>query len=216
MISSEKQRVALISSTSVRCCLVLALLLTLAVLSARSEAGTGLAEYEQPWEICALCHSLDGNSRMAKFPKLAGQDKEYIEKQLNDFVSGHRHNDGGQMSSIVTEVNPEQFSSIAQWFASQTPPVPQELDTSETKVGEALFLRSGCISCHNDDERVNSMGPVPLLTSQHAAYLVKQLSDFQRGQREHVDDAVISEFISTFDQSELMSISNYLAATPRQ
>ena len=27
----------------------------------------------KPWENCALCHSLDGVSHMAKFPKLAGQ-----------------------------------------------------------------------------------------------------------------------------------------------
>lgn len=25
----------------------------------------------KPWESCALCHGLDGVSRMAKFPKLA-------------------------------------------------------------------------------------------------------------------------------------------------
>ena len=55
---------------------------------------------------------LDGISATAKFPKLAGQKKAYIEKQLSDFLAGNRTNDGGQMASIVTEIPPESYNFV--------------------------------------------------------------------------------------------------------
>ncbi|MDB4224864.1 cytochrome c, partial [Granulosicoccus sp.] len=118
---------------STRCCafrvFVVSTLLCLIPFALPVSASSGLAEYEKPWEICALCHSLDGDSRMAKFPKLAGQPELYIEKQLQDFLTGSRFNDGGQMSSIVTEVAEEDFQAIAIWFASQNPPLPNVLES---------------------------------------------------------------------------------------
>ncbi|MFK7859318.1 MAG: cytochrome c [Granulosicoccus sp.] len=181
-----------------------------------SVASSGLAEYDQPWEICALCHSLDGNSRMAKFPKLAGQRKAYIEKQLVDFLHARRRNDGGQMSSIVTEVDPVVFSQIAQWFSSQEPPEPEEVDPFDIAAGKDLFLKGGCGSCHVNGPSTPSLSHVPLLSSQHAAYLAKQLKDFQIGQRVHTDDPLVSDAILALSQPEVLSISAYLAATPRR
>ena len=59
------------------------------------------------YETCALCHGLFGVSHTAKFPHLGGQKPAYIEAQLRAFLSGFRTNDGGQMSAIVTELQPE-------------------------------------------------------------------------------------------------------------
>ena len=39
---------------------------------------------------CAGCHGEDGNSQMPGFPKLAGQHKGYLVKQLQAFKSGAR------------------------------------------------------------------------------------------------------------------------------
>lgn len=196
--------------------LIFATLGLLLVTSGSTIASSGLAEYDQPWEICALCHSLDGNSRMAKFPKLAGQRKGYIEKQLKNFLEARRQNDGGQMSSIVTEIDPADFARIATWFESQEPPAPQESDQDEVSNGEALFFDNGCVECHNNSMQDKSLPAMPLLTAQHAAYLLKQLGDFQSDQREHANDELVDQIINEFSQSELASISAYLSSTPRQ
>ena len=64
-----------------------------------------VTEGMQPWETCASCHSLDGISVMARFPKLAGQRPDYIAKQVRDFRDGRRSNDGGQMVATASEIN---------------------------------------------------------------------------------------------------------------
>lgn len=187
-------------------------------------SSTGLAEYEKPWELCGLCHSLDGNSVMAKFPRLAGQPAGYIEKQLTDFSTGTRTNDGGQMSAIVTEVSPADFSAIAQWFSSQPHPPPAKAhevansfaNTTDPAKGELLFKAKDCSQCHSDSSTEAAESLIPLLHSQHAQYLSKQLSDFRKGDRTHVAGLPGADFINSLTQIELDHIVSYLATTPRQ
>ncbi|MFK7893829.1 MAG: cytochrome c, partial [Granulosicoccus sp.] len=132
-----------------------------------SSANSALDHYDQPWEICALCHSLDGNSHMAKFPKLAGQPSGYLQKQLHDFLQGKRTNDGGQMSAIVTEIDVEDISRIADWFASQPAPPAMTTDT-DLSAGRALYDELKCADCHSSDTRNKPSAYAPYLTSQHA------------------------------------------------
>src|SRR5215472_15937495 len=63
-----------------------------------------VTEGMQPWDLCATCHSLDGISAMARFPKLAGQRAAYIVKQVRDFRDGRRSNDGGQMQASASDI----------------------------------------------------------------------------------------------------------------
>ena len=43
-----------------------------------------------PYETCALCNGLFGQSRTAKFPHLAGQKPVYLRTQLDAFLAGER------------------------------------------------------------------------------------------------------------------------------
>lgn len=178
-------------------------------------ASNALAEYDQPWELCALCHSMDGNSHMAKFPKLAGQPAAYIEKQLHDFLQGKRTNDGGQMSAIVTEIDVEDIEKIAYWFATQNPPPAADSDADVTR-GQQLYDRRGCEACHQSSDRVDNKHQVPYLTSQHAQYLAKQIKDFQQGNRVHIDDESINDAIAALTEIEIDELVSFLAATARE
>lgn len=192
--------------------------LTMAVLSCATTAlaSSGLAEYDQPWEICALCHSLDGNPRMAKFPKLAGQPKAYIEKQLQDFLSGARHNDGGQMSAIVTEVPENDFTAIAGWFAAQAHPEPATPQNVDLSVGKDLYVNAGCQECHSLNGHQTVGVIVPILASQHAQYLKKQLLDFKENNRVHREAPHSIDPVLELTESEIDALVDYLAATHRQ
>ena len=35
-------------------------------------------------EICQACHGMDGNSQVPDYPKLAGQNQDYLAKALRD------------------------------------------------------------------------------------------------------------------------------------
>jgi len=180
-----------------------------------AQANSGLAGYEQPWELCGLCHSLDGNSRMVRFPRLAGQPAAYIEKQVHDFLAGRRTNDGGQMSAIVTEIDVADIERIAQWFASQEPPPPVG-DVSLTQAGQQLYVTKGCSDCHAAGGSARDTLPIPYLTAQHAQYLVKQLRDFQSGNRVHVSAELASDPVAQLTSSEIDSLATYLAASARE
>src|SRR5215475_2273319 len=83
-----------------------------------------VTEGMQPWYLCATCHSLDGISAMARFPKLAGQRASYIVKQVRDFRDGRRSNDGGQMKASASDIDDDGLTKTAAYFASLPPPAP--------------------------------------------------------------------------------------------
>ena len=187
----------------------------------------GMAE----WEICAMCHSLNGISRMAKFPKLAGQKSAYISKQFMDFYNGRRSNDGGQMEAITTEVDIASVDAIANYFSQLPPPAPAELgsDTESLKRfsdGEKLFYQGGedtpaCANCHKrsvdskqqkiPESDMELAQLAPWLFGQHQAYLVKQLEDFQSGNRVNDASQTMHQVAADLTPEGMQAVAFYLA-----
>lgn len=165
-----------------------------------------------PYEICALCHGLDGISAMAKFPKLAGQPQLYLEKQIRDFREGHRTNDGGQMAAIVTEIKPEDIPVAAKWFSKQPSPLPEDRGPLH-KAGAELFETLECASCHAGGKLQSPL--IPYLTAQHSGYLAKQMSDFRDGHRGNDVGMPMQKRMSSLSDDDINAIASYLAATPR-
>lgn len=169
----------------------------------------------QPWEICALCHALNGDSHMAKFPKLAGQKQAYIEKQIRDFRSGKRTNDGGQMAAIVTEITESDILPIAAWFASQAAPAPLEAASDVIMQGGELYATAGCGDCHLNLSSGKSAMLIPHLNAQHAGYLVKQMRDFQSGDRLHLPSEQASDPVNALSLPGIEAIATYLHSQMR-
>lgn len=162
-----------------------------------------------PYERCALCHGLFGQSHLAKFPHLAGQKPDYIRAQLDAFLAGERTNDGGQMAAIVTELKPEEFPVVIAWFAQQDPPSPSAPPADS--LGMNLTETLGCLGCHNSDADDGA----PHLTAQHAGYLAKQMGDFRDGHRTHGDAAQMHRRLFSGMDSDINAIAAYLASLER-
>lgn len=176
-------------------------------------APAALADFDAasypPYETCALCHGLFGQSRLDKFPHLAGQKPAYIQAQLDAFLGGERSNDGGQMSSIVTELKPEDFAVVVAWFSEQDPPAAS--NPPEDSIGMDLVEASNCLGCHTDDPD----NAIPYLTSQHAGYLAKQMHDFREGRRTHSDAAALHQDYFTQMEDGIDAVAAYLASLER-
>ena len=183
------------------------------VFTSSVSAGMITDEGLAPYEICGLCHSLDGVSRMAKFPKLAGQPPLYIKKQIKDFMTEKRTNDGGQMVAIMTEVDPTTIDEIADWFAAQSVPSP-ELETDlDLSIGKALFEKQKCATCHRG---VGQQAPhIPYLFAQHQSYLAKQMRDFRDGNRDNDAGQLMQNAMGPLSDDEIELISTYLASKER-
>lgn len=93
--------------------LVLATALTLAsntTYAADPAAGKAKAQGQ-----CAVCHGIDGIAKNPEAPHLAGEQANYIVKQLKAFKTGARKHD--QMSIIAEGLSDEDAADIAAWYA---------------------------------------------------------------------------------------------------
>ena len=165
----------------------------------------------EPWEVCAMCHGLDGVSFSPKFPILAGQKESYLIRQINAFRSGHRTNDGGQMVNIATEINIEQIDSVAKYFSSLPPPTPNNdalktYDTETLSSGKNIYSKQ-CANCHN-----NPKSEAPWIDLQHSAYLLKQLTDFIEEKRIDLTRGDHA-FLKNITNSELVALAEWLSNT---
>lgn len=68
-------------------------------------------------EACKACHGPDGNSVAADFPKLAGQNEDYLVKALKDYKSGARKNP--IMAPMVANLTNRDIEDLAAYFSSQ-------------------------------------------------------------------------------------------------
>ena len=66
--------------------------------------------------MCAVCHGLNGLSKNPEAPNLAGDNANYIIKQLKAFQSGARKNE--QMSIIVQSLSEDDVANLAAWYSA--------------------------------------------------------------------------------------------------
>ena len=202
------------------CVLVTALMLIAGAGSGRADMidTSGLAT----WELCAICHSADGISRMAKFPKLAGQKPAYIEKQLREFRAEKRTNDGGPMVTNAGQLSDAQIREVARYFGSLPPPPPADpaSDAAMIAAGRRLFEKgkpeagvAACVTCHVGGGRPGVLAPK--ISAQHAGYLRKQLLDFRAEARGNDPGGVMRVIARGLTEDEIDAVSGYAATRKR-
>lgn len=80
--------------------------------AANPEAG------KEKSKVCAACHGPDGNSAAADFPKLAGQNQDYLVKALADYKSGERKN--AIMALQAANLSKRDIEDLAAYYSRQT------------------------------------------------------------------------------------------------
>jgi cytochrome c553 len=86
---------------------------------AHAGGGDAAAGKQTVEKICAACHGLDGNKPLAAdYPRLGGQNADYLLKALTDYKSGARKNPimGAQVANLKDE---QAMKDVAAYFASQ-------------------------------------------------------------------------------------------------
>ena len=63
-----------------------------------------------------MCH-LGGFSGQNEIPRVAGQQYDYIVKQLKDFKAKTRTNDGGSMTSVASGLSDDDILDLANYVA---------------------------------------------------------------------------------------------------
>lgn len=94
------------------------IIITLAVsmgMSVSAVAGD-IAAGKQKAASCAGCHGTAGISNNSSWPNLAGQQKNYLAKQLRDFRSGKRQDP--LMSPMAKPLSDKDIDNLATYFNS--------------------------------------------------------------------------------------------------
>jgi len=94
-----------------------AALIALSVSGAVQADGAALYKSKTCWS----CHGKDAKSPiMPVYPKLAGQNADYLFNQLKDIKSGARSNgQSAAMKGVMVLVNEAEMREIADWLATQ-------------------------------------------------------------------------------------------------
>ena len=192
---------------------------TLTLLMAATGTGTAHAQAneERAKKIiggsCFLCHGAEGESASEVFPRLAGQNADYIAKQLENFKSGKRKSTA--MANMVAELSPSDMQALGAFYASRPPHKEAAKDTALAAVGQYIYhvgnKFSGvpaCASCHGPEAAGSST--LPRLAGQFAAYTDTQLKQFNKRERNN-DNAVMHSVVEKMTPLEMAAVAEYLS-----
>lgn len=162
---------------------------------------------------CATCHGPTGQSSNSQFPKLAGQNADYLVRQMFNYKSRARKS--LIMEAQVTKLSGNDIEHLARHFSSQ-PLIPASTpDEALREAGRALYLRgnpdngvSACAVCHGPKGRGGQL--LPRLAGQHAEYLEMQLRRFIERSRT-TDQTLMHSVASKMSHAEIRAVSYFLS-----
>lgn len=170
------------------CCALLLLAAPMCWSKGSAEAGAAIAG------TCLACHGPNGNSVNGEWPRLAGQNAAYIERQLHLLHDGKRTGKPGDasaamMAPMAATLSDQNIEDVAAYYSQQTP-TGLEADPSYWEAGQKLY-QSGdgargipaCAACHGPLGRGNPVAGFPALRAQQSVYLVKQLNAYSADAR---------------------------------
>jgi cytochrome c553 len=166
--------------------------------------------------MCQGCHGEIGNSDAPNFPKLAGQYANYLQKQVHDFQTEARVDP--TMSGMAATVTEHQdLLDIAAYFAGQK---LMKGSGGKNEAGKKLYLEGnatsgvyGCVNCHGENGKGKSPDNAlfPVIGGQHKDYLVKQLTDFNKGDRKNDPAGMMGSIAKLMTNAEIEAVSDYLS-----
>jgi cytochrome c553 len=172
-----------------------------------------------PEQTCARCHGALGQGNPEETaPRIAGQPRFYLEKQLRDFAEGARQSE--KMAPVARALSEEQREAVAAYYGSLWAVPYPEMSYADP----ALIQRGGVLSAIGDQERgiraceichadagVGIPPSFPYLAGQDAAYTERQLRAWKQGARRNDPLEVMAEIARRLSDQEMRALAHYFA-----
>ena len=162
---------------------------------------------------CFLCHGAEGESASAIYPRLAGQNAEYIAKQLENFKNGQRKSTA--MAPMVEKLTPDEMLALGRYYEKMSVPREEPKNPQLAAVGRYIFTKgntfsgvAACVSCHGP--KGHGTPQLPRLAGQQALYLENQLKQFNTRERNN-DNAVMHSIASRLTELEVKAVASYIS-----
>jgi len=179
------------------------------------DAATTEAAAKLATNVCGTCHGPQGRGDNTRIPRLAGQQRAYIEVQLKAFRNQSRgdHAAHEYMWAVAATLNDDIVTALAEYFAAQSPaPGIVPADKAAAARGRELFDKGSpprglpaCSSCHG--AQAQGLAVFPRLAGQHGEYLFIQLQAIRNQLRV---SPVMHGLIKELTDDEIVSLAAYL------
>ncbi len=193
-------------------------LCVLALLGSSITAGIASAEGDiavgkEKSAACVACHMADGNSVNPEWPKIAGQSKHYIIKQLNLFKTKSRTNP--LMDPQAMMLSDQDIENLAAYFESQATSAGAT-DKGLFELGQSIY-RGGnpatgvpaCLSCHGPNGSGNPAAGFPKLSYQHSKYTSVRLKQYRKGVS-YLGSEIMNGVSQMLTDTEIEAVSSYI------
>jgi len=177
-------------------------------------------ELQAKIDYCKTCHGFSGQGYRGFYPmpRLAGQQSDYIENQLQAFIERRRQNP--VMFNVAHVLNPAMVKGLAAYFGSLNPKplggAPKEFVAAGKKIYEEGVPTSDvppCASCHGPEAK--GEGVFPRLAGQLHDYIMRKLVnwDKERGRDPKNPDtsAIMEPIAHSLTEQQIPAVAAYLS-----
>lgn len=162
---------------------------------------------------CFLCHGQRGESTSEIFPRLAGQNAEYIAKQLQAFKTGTRKSTA--MADMSAKLTPDEMLALGKYYQQMDLPREEPKEPQLAAMGHYIYHNGNkfsgvpaCVACHGPN--AEGAAALPRLGRQFASYLEHQLKMFNKRDRTN-DNAVMHVVAEKMTALEMHAVAEYLS-----
>ena len=181
-----------------------------AVIALTAQARSAQEIVEQK---CHLCHGKEGEASSAIYPRLAGQNLDYLAKQLRNFRDGVRKSD--TMNEMAADLADDEIQALAEYFSAKPALGHRVRDKALAAVGYYIYHKGNrfsgipaCASCHGEEGLGTQQ--LPRLAGQHKRYVADQLHAFDRRARTN-DNAIMHTIASKLTELEIEAVALYVS-----
>lgn len=164
-------------------------------------------------ERCKKCHGYTGLSSEPEFPKLAGQNVDYLTRQLANFKTGVRSST--RMKQRVEDLTGGEMRALAEYFSAQAIRPERSGRTELVEAGRRLYFSgraldgiTACATCHGPEGRGAMY--LPRLAGQHAQYLRTQLRAFREYARTS-PNMVMHTVVEKIGDDDIAAVAEFLS-----
>ena len=171
-------------------------------------------------QVCATCHTADGNSAIAANPKLAGQFQEYLHKQFVNFKpqgAKKAERDNAIMAGMVANLSSDDMRNVSAYYAGQklrpATASSKELAAHGQKLwrgGNAANGVPACAGCHGPNG-AGIPSQYPRVAGQFAEYVEAQLKLFRAGARTNDANGMMRGVAAKMTDQEIKAVAEYAA-----
>ncbi len=168
---------------------------------------------------CQQCHGAKGISLDPTIPKLAGQYREYIAKQISEFQMETRRDD--RMSAAATKITKtKDLLDIAAYFAALPEMKGKSTKSANLSLGRTIYENGlpqrgvdPCTICHGEAGKGNAVQnpSFPKIGGQHKEYLLKQMNEFRAHKRNTDPTGIMSNIGRALTAQELDAVVEYVS-----